>query len=197
MYRGSQEEGQLEVELIRQFYNEPRSFRVDDGMGGYSFETYPELGAEPSNRSSIFDINISAEKQSPFSRAAQNETAKEMYGMGMFNPQMAEPALVCLDMMEFEGKDKVRENVQKGSMLMQQMQQWQQLLLQLDAMLPQLGIAMNAGLAAPEAPAPAPAEGGGAGKKKPGSAEERAARHETDTTLTAKARQKAAKSTSV
>ena len=195
MYRGSQEEGQLEVELIRQFYNEPRSFRVDDGMGGYSFEIYPELGAEPSNRSSIFDINISAEKQSPFSRAAQNETAKEMYGMGMFNPQMAEPALVCLDMMEFEGKDKVRENVQKGSMMMQQMQQWQQLLLQLDAMAPEMGIAVAAGLAQPQAPAPAPT--GGGGKTEPGTAEERAARHETDTTLTAKARQNAASVASV
>jgi hypothetical protein len=80
-------------------------------------------------------------------------------------------------------------------MLMQQMQSWQQLLLQLDAMLPDLGIAVNAGLAAPQAPAPAPE--GGEGKKEPGTAEERVAKHESDTALTAKARQRAAKASSV
>ena len=195
MYRGSQEEGQLEVELIRQFYNEPRSFRVDDGAGGYTFETYPEPGKEMNNRSAIFDINISAEKQSPFSRAAQNETAKEMYNMGMFNPQMAEMSLACLDMMEFEGKDKVKENIQNNSAMMQQMQMYQQLLMQLDAMLPGMGIAVQAGLAQPEPPQPLPQ--GGGGSSEPGTAEERAARHESDTALTAKARQRAASQASV
>lgn len=193
MYRGSQEEGQIEVELIRQFYNEPRSFRVDDGAGGYNFEIYPQPGAEQKTRSSIFDINISAEKQSPFSRAAQNETAKEMYNLGMFNPQMAEQSLACLDMMEFEGKDKVKENVQNNSALMQQMQMWQQMLMQLDMTFPDMGIAAQAGLA-PVEPQPLP-EGGGS--TEPGTAEERAARHDSDTTLTAKARKKAASQASV
>ena len=194
MYRGTQEEGQLEVELIRQFYDEPRSFRIDDDQGGFAFATYPDPMMGKSERSAVFDIKTSAEKQSPFSRAAQNETAKEMYNMGMFNPDMAEQALACLDMMEFEGKDKVKENVQNNSIMMQQFQQMQQIIMQLDQMMPGYGIAAQAGLADPMAAQPMPA---GGAPMEPGTAEERAARTESDTTLTAKARQRAASQASV
>lgn len=194
MYRGTQQEGLLEVELIRQFYDEPRSFRIDDDQGGFDFATYPDPMMGKSERSAIFDIKTSAEKQSPFSRAAQNETAKEMYNLGMFNPEMAEQALACLDMMEFEGKDQVKENVQNNSMMMQQFQQMQMMIMQLDQMFPEYGIAAQAGLAAPMPAQPLPA---GGAPTEPGTAEERAARTESDTTLTAKARQKAAKQASV
>lgn len=193
MYRGTQKEGQLEVELIRQFYDEPRSFRIDDDQGGFDFATYPDPMLGKSERSAIFDIKTSAEKQSPFSRAAQNETAKEMYNMGMFNPEMAEQALACLDMMEFEGKDQVKENVQNNSALMQQFQQMQMIIMQLDQMLPGYGIAAQAGLAEP---AMQPLPTGGAPTEQ-GTPEERAARTETDTALTAKARQRAASQASV
>jgi hypothetical protein len=193
MYRGTQEEGQLEVELIRQFYDEPRSFRIDDDQGGFTFATYPDPMLGKSERSAIFDIKTSAEKQSPFSRAAQNETAKEMYNLGMFNPAMAEQALACLDMMEFEGKDQVKENVQNNSMMMQQMQAMQQVIMQLDMMFPQMGLAASVGLAEP---AMQPLPVGGAPAEQ-GTPEERAARTETDTALTAKARQRAASQASV
>jgi hypothetical protein len=97
-------------------------------------------------------------------------------------------------MMEFEGKEQVKENVQNNSMQMQQMQMWEQLLMQLDQMFPQLGIAVQAGLAAPMPAQPLPA---GGAPTEPGTAEERAARTESDTTLTSKARQRAAKQASV
>jgi hypothetical protein len=190
MYNGTVEEGMLEVELIRQFYTEPRSFRVDDGKGHFTFVEYETMQV-PGERKAIFDIDVSAEKQSPFSRAAQNETAKEMYGMGMFNPQMAEPALACLNMMEFEGKEAVADNIQRNSALMAQMAQMQQVIMQADMMMPGAGFAVQAGLVDPAmAAGPAPAPKGGS--KEGGTPEERAAKHEGDTTLTAKARLKAA-----
>lgn len=195
MYRGAREEGFMEVELIRQFYTEPRSFRVQDRNGGYTFETYMANADERQNKTAVFDISISAEKQSPFSRAAQNETAKEMYNMGMFNPQMAEMSLACLDMMEFEGKEQVRENIQNNSQMMQQLQQMAQAITAVDSMYPQLGLAQMAGLASeqPQAQQSAPARSG----DESGTAEERAARKETDTTKTANARQRAAKQASI
>lgn len=193
MYRGTKEEGQLEVELIRQFYNEPRSFRVDNSNGEFEFATYPGPEQKDSYKSSIFDIKTSAEKQSPFSRAAQNETAKEMYGLGMFNPEMAEQSLVCLDMMEFEGKDQVKENVQNNSAMMQRFQQMTMLIMQLDQTFPQLGLAAQVGLAAPR-PEPMPTP---VAENPEGTAEERAANRETDTALTAKARRKAASQASI
>lgn len=203
MYRGSRQEGFMEVELIRQFYTEPRSFRFDDGNGGYEFKQYMATPEESIGRKVVFDISISAEKQSPFSRAAHNETAKEMYSLGFFNPQMAEPSLACIDMMEFEGKDKVKENIMNNSAMMQQMQQWSQILMQLDQALPQLGIAVQAGLVNPmQAQARMQQAGGqpqmpGQMPQEQGTPEERAARKESDTTKTAKARQQAASQASI
>ena len=188
-YRSYRDETYLVVELIRQFYTEPREFRVDDENGKYTFEQYTATG-----KSAVFDIKITAEKQSPFSRAAQNETAKEMYGLGWFNPQMAEQSLIAIDMMEFEGKDKVKQQIQDNSMLMQQFQAMMQVIMQTDAIMPELQLAARAGLAEPQPMAPVPQ---GGGERPQGTAEERVARKDTDTTLTAKARMKAAQQASV
>ena len=184
-YRSYRDETYLAVELIRQFYTEPRTFRVDDENGAYTFEQYSASG-----KSSVFDIKITAEKQSPFSRAAQNETAKEMYNLGWFNPQMAEQSLIAIDMMEFEGKDKIKQQIKDNSALMQQVQAMMQVISEADMMFPELQLAARAGLAEPQMGAPAP-QGGGEQPK--GTAEERAARKDSDTTLTAKARMNAAK----
>lgn len=65
-----------------------------------------ELGShEP-----VFDIVVSAEKKSTFSRLSQNETAKECYQLGFFAPANADAALAALEMMDFEGIEKVRQN---------------------------------------------------------------------------------------
>ena len=109
---------ELCVELIRQFYTEPRTFRITGERGGDDFTTYasggiqeqrlPEYGME-SARKPVFDLKIKSQKSSPFSRIAQNETAKELYGMGIFQPANADQALMVLDMMDFEGKAQVVE----------------------------------------------------------------------------------------
>ena len=56
---------------------------------------------------------------------AQNELALQLYQLGMFNPRMADQALMCLDMMEFEGKDvlvrRITENVRKDAKLYEYM----------------------------------------------------------------------------
>jgi len=138
-----------------------------------------------------------AEKQSPFSRAAQNETAKEMYSMGMFAPENALATLACLDMMQFEGIEEVKQNVMQNSDFLQQFQQMQALILEADAYLP--GLAMQAGLVNPQQvqmEAEAQQEQGLLGKNGM-TANERAARVNTDTTLMAKARNKAASQASI
>ena len=200
MYQGHEEEAYLVIELIRQFYSEPRSFRIDDTAGNYQFTEYSNKNinrveqtetGEELRRRPVFDIKVVAEKQSPFSRAAQNETMKELYGLGLFAPQNAEPALVCLDGMEFEGKDSIRQQIQQNSLFMQQFQMMQQGIMMAEATYPGLGIAQMAGLA----PAPMPDSGGG--KKEPGTAEERAAKTDTDTTRTTKARLAASKQAAV
>lgn len=144
-YRAHTAINSLCIELIRQFYDETRSFRITgDTPGGYRFvdlnnaaiqdqplpPSYPgqemEPGYSPLYRRPIFDIKIKAQKKNPFSRMEQNERAKELYGLGFFNPERAQEALGALEMMEFEGKDRVLEQVRNGQTLLNICQQMSQ-----------------------------------------------------------------------
>lgn len=196
MYRGSREEYYLEIELIRQFYTEPRTFRIDDGSGRYEYMDYSNVNIAPQDittpegtrhKKSIFDLEVSAEKQSPFSRASQNETAKELYQMGLFAPDNATSALVCLDMMEFEGKEKIKQQIQQNDTFMQQFQQMQQLIIQLS---PEAAVQM--GLVDPNQVMMAQnANNGATGVSEEGTAEDRAAKKTTNTDRLDRAREKA------
>jgi hypothetical protein len=193
-YRGFREECYLIVELIRQFYTEARTFRVDNGMGGYAYEVFDNARMIEADyempdgtirhRRPIFDIQITSEKASPFSRAAQNETAKELYSMGLFNPEMIQPALVCIDMMDFEGKDKIKKQLQDNATMLKQYQMMAQFIAQNAP-----DVAVQMGLIDPTQ-----IQQTTNGDKMSGTPEERAAKNtkEGETTLTAKARNKAA-----
>ena len=122
------------VELIREFYTEERNFRIT-GIGTEPrFETFSSseisgikqnaFGEDAGDREAIFDIKVIAQKRSPYSREIQNQRAQELYGMGFFNPDNAQSALACLEMMDFEGKDKLVsliESNNKQYMVMQQL----------------------------------------------------------------------------
>lgn len=89
-------------------------------------------------RRPVFDIKIKAQRSNPFSRMEQNERAKELYGLGFFNPDRAQEALGALEMMDFEGIDKVRERVEQGQTLTNQLQQVLQQMEQMGAALARL-----------------------------------------------------------
>ena len=82
-------------------------------------------GVELGSREPIFDIVVSAAKKSTFSRLSQNETAKECYQLGFFKPENADAALAALDMMDFEGIEKVRQRVRQNGTLAQKLEQLQ------------------------------------------------------------------------
>lgn len=197
------EECYLVIELIRQFYTEPREFRIDDGKGGYEFVDYDNanIAAETSadgilKSKPIFDLQVTAEKKSPFSRAAQNEMAKELYSMGLFNPDMAEPALVCLDMMDFEGKDEIKKKVQDNSILMGKVQQMIGAIQAFDSAYPQFGLAQVAGLQSEmQMPQQNKQSRGNGDVDTEGTPEERAAKTEGEATRVANARKKVAEQT--
>lgn len=209
LYRAAREEYYLVIELIRQFYTEPRSFRIDEGQGGdYRFIQYSNAGIveqdtmlpDGSTRHirPMFDIMVTAEKASPFSRAAQNELAKELYQLGLFAPENTLPAMTCIDMMDFDGKDKVKQELQQNSMIMQQFNAAMQMIQQQSMVDPAFGMmAMQQGLVDPEqmaamqqaqAQQPAPAQGGSSR----GTPEERASRRVQDSPAAAKTRARAA-----
>lgn len=123
------------VELVRQFYDEVRTFRITgQGGEGGAFTEFsnagikdqvtaqgfagPEEGEQPLFRRPIFDIKVRAEKRNPFSQMSMNETAKELYRLGVFQPEKAQESMLMLEMMEFEGIDAVREKVATGQTLL-------------------------------------------------------------------------------
>ena len=114
-FRAFSEVNLLAIELIRQFYDEPRFFRILGANGEQQFISYDNssikirreensFGLELGGRKPIFDIKVSAETASPFSKISQNELALQLYNAGMFNPEMRSQALLAISMMEFEGK---------------------------------------------------------------------------------------------
>ena len=162
------------IELMRQFYDETRSFRVTGTVpGSYRFQDFNNAaiqdqpippaypGQEEIYRRPVFDVKIKAQKKNPFSRMEQNERAKELYGLGFFNPERAQEALGALEMMEFEGIDKVREQVQQGQTLLNICQQMSQQMDQMALLLQALtGKNMGVGAPAPDGGGASPAPGG-------------------------------------
>ena len=143
-YRAFSQECYLVIDLMRQFYDEQRVFRVTGSSGQNQFVTFSGAmlrapaaqqigGVVLGGREPVFDITISAAKKSTFSKLSQNETAKECYQLGFFNPANADAALAALEMMDFEGIEKVRDRVQQNGTLLQQLQQANQLIMQLSA----------------------------------------------------------------
>ncbi len=116
-YRAFREINHLVIELIGQFYGETRSFRITGDDGGVDFVDFANnlQGWDLRMKKPIFDISVTSQKSSPFSKTAQNELAKELYAAGLFNPNMAQSALVCLEMMDFDGKDSVISKVSENS----------------------------------------------------------------------------------
>ena len=121
-YRAFKKVCWMVIELIRQFYELPRCFRILGEQGAQKFVHYSNKGLKPQNqgmelgvelgyREPLFDIQITAEKSSPYSRLSQNEMALQFFSAGFFNPQLADQALQCLEMMDFERKDFVMQRI--------------------------------------------------------------------------------------
>lgn len=134
----------LAIELMRQFYDDTRAFRITGDTGKYEFIEFNnarikdqpippayegqenEEGYVQAFRKPIFDVVVKPQKRSPYSKMAQNELAKEMLGLGMFNPQNAEQTMTALELMDFDGIETVKERVQQGQTLMNVIQQLMQ-----------------------------------------------------------------------
>jgi len=128
------------IELIRQFYDLPRQFRIVGEYGAHEFISYTnagirqqhqgsDFGEDMGYRTPVFDIKVSAQKRNVYTKVTQNELALQFFKMGFFNPQLADQALMCLDMMEFDGKDDIMQKVARNGQLHQKLLQYMQLAL--------------------------------------------------------------------
>ena len=172
-YRAFAQECYFIIELMRQFYDEQRVYRITGESGGTEYVPFSNamLQAQPGgmvggvqlgDHEPVFDITVSAAKKSTFSRLSQNETAKECYQMGFFAPANADAALAALDMMDFEGIEKVRQRVSQNGTLYQQLQQMAQQMQKMAAIIDQQN-GTNVSAAAGAAAQAAGSTGGGGG----------------------------------
>jgi len=117
-FRAFCELNKLAIELIREFYDEPRFFRIVLPNGNEEFISYDNttllnehesdvFGVAIDGRKPVFDIKVVSEKSSPFTKISQNELALQLYNAGMFNPELREQAIMAINMMDFEGKSEV------------------------------------------------------------------------------------------
>jgi hypothetical protein len=141
-YRAFKKIVELVIELIREFYDESRSFRIvgDDGQTDYITlgnalvapqEQGMAFGIDLGSRLPVFDIVVKPQKQSAYSRESQNQTALNLYNMGFFAPNNADSALACLDMMDFDEIQKVKDKIKENGTLFDQVMQLQNILMQL------------------------------------------------------------------
>ena len=170
-YRAFGEIVEFCVELIRQFYSLPRQFRIAGSHGEYRYISYTNQGLQPQMqmllgkpmglRKPVFDIKISPQRKNVFSTVSQNELAMQLFKLGLFNPQLADQAVLCLELMEFEGKDALVQKVGRNAALLKNLRKYMQLSLSLaqrvDPALAQIiGAEMGQKVSAPRADGAAP-----------------------------------------
>ncbi len=127
-YRAMEKIYLMVVELIRQFYNMERQFRIvgEDGMMHYlaysnanlQMRTQADGFGGVTHRIPLFDVDVHVQRENAYTRMAINDMATQFYQMGLFQPMNAPMALAMLQMMEFTGKDKLVRMIQQNFMSM-------------------------------------------------------------------------------
>ena len=114
------------LELIRQFYDAPRSFRTLGELGEGAFVSFDNaglvaqsqgmaFGLDMGMRLPVFDIRIEAQRKNAYARLSQNELAVQFFQLGFFDPGRAEQALQCMQMMDFDGKEELMQRISAGA----------------------------------------------------------------------------------
>ena len=114
----------MTIELIRQFYNDERTFRVDPEPGRREFIEFsnrmlrrsmfdPATGSRAS-RPVEFDIEVVPQAEDPFTQEQQNETALTLWNAGFFLPQNLEQARMVLKNMDFKGKGQLINDIESA-----------------------------------------------------------------------------------
>lgn len=133
-YRAFAKVCELEIELIRQFYDLPRQFRILGDRGQQYFIPFTNTAMKMQHqgyigsvdlgyRLPVYDIKVVPQKQNVYTKLSQNELAIQLFGMGAFNAQNPDPILMMLDMMDFDGKEELMQKIsQQGTLYQRYMQ---------------------------------------------------------------------------
>ena len=125
-YRAYSQVVYLCLELIRQFYSVERSFRITGPMGEPSFVRFDNRQLSDPMASPRFDIEVAAQRESPYTKERYNELALQLFQLGALNPGAAQQTMLMLELMDFKGKDQLQRRIsQNAQQLQKQLQQLQ------------------------------------------------------------------------
>ena len=208
-YRSFEKIVNMVIELIRQFYDIPRQFRIIGQDGNEEFTTYDNSGiipqvvdnggmAENGLRLPVFDVEVRAQRENAYTKMSQNELAIQFFNMGLFNPQMTDQALMLIEMMDFRGKDELRQKIQANGTIQETLMKVAQIAMALaqrydPAVGEQLGMILQSMAMDTGMQQMAPADGGGAMPAAFGSGDAMAKANEAnENPIVRKARERAA-----
>ena len=108
------------IELMRQFFNEERVYRISDSTGKKAFAKFsnamlyrPELlDSDVSFRELMFDIDVVIQRENPYSRESINNTILQLWSNGIFADENRERAVVAVKNMQFDGKERLITDLQ-------------------------------------------------------------------------------------
>lgn len=156
-FRAFTEVCNLIIELMRQFYDQPRVFRITGNSNkGYEYQSFDnsglvpqdqgtEFGIDLGSRLPVFDVSVEPAKKSAYSKMSENELAIQFYNLGFFAPNNADQSLACLEMMDFAGKEAIVDKISQNQTMFETIQQLQAMIMQLtQAMDAQNGTNMTA-----------------------------------------------------
>lgn len=131
---------ELVLELVREFYTTQRWFRIIPDTVGMEdeFVAYDNShlrgipqenieGEQLAPRVPEFDIEITAERANPYKKMEMNELGLSFYKLGFFNPQMSDQAIMCLSMMDFDGRDNLIEMLKQNGTMLDKLMLYQQM----------------------------------------------------------------------
>ncbi len=121
------------MELMRQFFEEKRVYRVSDEPGGDRFAEFSnemmyvrdcragsgcgETAADEPGRAGwrklLFDIDVVPQRESPYTRETANNTILTFWQNGLFEPENAQAAVIALKSMSFDGKERLIADIRK------------------------------------------------------------------------------------
>ena len=141
-YRSFTDVCYLCIDLMRQFYDETRYFRIKGEDGSDQFVEFNNTAIAPQKQKTafdidmgarlpIFDIKVASQRKDPFSTVAENERAMTLFKLGFFAPQNTDMALAALEMMQFEGKDRMAKKLQENGTLLMENQQLKDSMVQM------------------------------------------------------------------
>ena len=121
------------IEIIRQFYEMTRFFRITSTNGEDKFVAFDNSGIKLqeqtkavgdgiSQRLPVFDLDVKASKNTAYSKLSQNELAIQLYGMGVFNPENATVAHTLVSAMDFNGKNEMLKTIRSNGTLLEKLQ---------------------------------------------------------------------------